>query len=116
MQDNLMQAQTQPFLKLAQGNMELLTRFWSSPEMTAQATSLFRHATESATNVMQSGAFAQLMQGTMKAYSEFFMELNQSTMALMSQGQAAMVRQVQEASEGVIDVTDMRARRSRLAA
>jgi uncharacterized membrane-anchored protein YhcB (DUF1043 family) len=116
MQDNLMQAQTQPFIKLAQGNMELLTRFSSSPEMTAQATSLFQHATESATNLMQSGAFAQLMQGMMKNYSEFFMELNQSAMALMSQGQAAMLRQVQEASEGVVDVTDMRARRSRQAA
>jgi hypothetical protein len=65
---------------------------------------------------MQSGAFAQLMQGMMKNYSEFLMELSQSAMALMSQGQAAMVRQVQEASEGVVDVTDMRARRSRQAA
>ena len=116
MQDKLMQAQTQPFIKLAQGNMELFTRFSSSPEMTAQATNLFQQATESATNLMQSGAFAQMMQGMMKNYSEFFMELNQSVMALMSQGQAAMVRQVQEASEGAIDVTDTRVRRSRRAA
>lgn len=65
---------------------------------------------------MRSGAFAQMMRGMMKNYSEFFMELNQSAMALMSQGQAAMVRQVQEASEGVIDVTDTRVRRSRQAA
>jgi len=116
MQDKLMQAQTQPFIKLAQGNMELFTRFSSSPEMTAQATNLFQQATESATNLMQSGAFAQMMQGMMKNYSEFLMELNQSAMAMMSQGQAAMVRQVQEASEGVIDVADVRARRSRQAA
>lgn len=115
MQDNLMQAQTQPFIKLAQGNMELLTRFWSSPEMTAQATSLFQHATESFGNLMQSGAFVQMMQGMMKNYSEFLLELNQSAMALMSQGQAAMVRQVQEASEGALEVTDMRSRRSRQA-
>ena len=113
MQDNLMQAQTQPFIKLAQRNMELLTRFSSSPEMTAQASSLFQQATDSAKNLMQSGAFAQMMQGMMKNYTEFFMELNQSAMALMSQGQAAMVRQVQEASEGVIEVADTRARRPR---
>ena len=116
MQDRLMHAQAQPFIKLAQSNMELLTRFSSSPEMTAQATSLFQQATESATKLMQSGAFARMMQGMMKNYSEFLMELNQSSMELMSQGQAAMVRQVQEASEGVIDVTDSRVRRSRQAA
>ena len=108
-----MQAQTQPFIKLAQGNMELLTRFSSSPEMTAQATGLFQQAAESTTHLMQSGAFAQLMQGMTKNYSEFFIELNQSAMTLMSQGQAAMVRQVQEASQGVIDVTDVRTRRPR---
>jgi hypothetical protein len=116
MQDELMQAPTQPFIKLAQGNMELLTRFSSSPDMTAQATSLYQHATESVANLMQSGAFAQMMQGMMKNYTEFFLELNQSAMALMSQGQAAMVRQVQQASEGVIEVTDMRTRRARQAA
>ena len=65
---------------------------------------------------MQTGAFAQMLQGMMKNYSEFFMASNESAMALMSQGQAAMVRHVQEASEGVIDVTDVRARRSRQAA
>ena len=116
MQDKLMQAQTQPFIKLAQSNMELLTRFATSPETTSQPSSLFQQTTESARNLMQSGAFAQMMQGMMKNYSEFFMDLNQSAVALLSQGQAAMVRQVQEASEGVIDVTDVRARRSRQAA
>ena len=38
MQDNLMQAQTQPFVKLAQANMDLVTRFSTSPEVTAQAS------------------------------------------------------------------------------
>ncbi|HYN60378.1 MAG TPA: hypothetical protein VET87_12605 [Rubrivivax sp.] len=118
MQDNLMLAQTQPFIKLVQRNMELLTRprFSSSPEMTAQAANLFQQATGSAMNLMQSGVFAQMMQDMIKNYSEFLMELNPSIMAMMSQGQAAMVRQVQEASESVHDVTDVRARRSRQAA
>lgn len=116
MQDKLVQAQTQPFIKLAQGNMELFTRFSSSPEMTAQANSLFQQANTSAANLMHSGAFAQMMQGMMKNYSEFFTELNQSAMAMMSQGQAAMVRQVQEAGENVVGVTETQVRRSRQAA
>ncbi len=112
MQDNLMQAQTQPFIKLAQGNMDLLNRFSSSPELTAQATNLFQQATESSKNLMQSGAFAQMMQGMLKNYSEFFMEMNRSAMALIGQGQAAMVRQVEEISEVVVDATDSRVRRA----
>jgi intracellular sulfur oxidation DsrE/DsrF family protein len=117
MQDNVMQAQTQPFVKLAQANMELLTRFSTSPEVTAQATasatSLFQQSAEAATNLMRSNAFAHLMQGMLKNYTEFLMEVGQSSMAMMSQGQEALLQQVQQASAGVTDVTDVRTRRSR---
>jgi hypothetical protein len=102
MQDNLMQAQTQPFVKLAQANMDLLTRFSTSPEVT-----------ESTMKLMHSSAFAHLMQGMMKNYTEFVTELSESGMAMLSQGQAAMTRQVQEATSGVIDVADARGRRAR---
>jgi len=120
MQDNLMQAPTQPFVKLVQANMDLLTRFSTSPEVTAQASAnagqLFQQASESAMKLMQSGAFAHLMQGMLKNYTEFLAELSQSGMAMLSQGQAAMTRQVQEATDGVIDVADARGRRARQAA
>lgn len=116
MQD-VIHAQMQPFYKLAQANMDLLTRFSTSPEVTAQATAnasqLFQQATESAMKLMQSGAFAHVMQGMLKNYTEFLAELSQSGMALMSQGQAALVRQAQEATDGVIDTTTVRARRTR---
>jgi hypothetical protein len=116
MQD-VIHAQMQPFYKLAQANMDLLTRFSTSPEVTAQATAnasqLFQQATESAMKLMQSGAFAHVMQGMLKNYTEFLAELSQSGMALMSQGQAALVRQAQEATDGVIDATTVRARRTR---
>jgi hypothetical protein len=116
MQD-VIQAQMQPFFKLAQANMDLLTRFSTSPEVTAQATAnasqLFQQATESAMKLMQSGAFAHVMQGMLKNYTEFMAELSQSGMAMMSQGQAALARQVQEASHGVIDATEVRTRRAR---
>lgn len=121
-----MQAQTQPFVKLAQANMDLLTRFSTSPEVTAQASAnasqLFQQASESAMKLMQSGAFAHLMQGMLKNYTEFLVELSQSGMALFNQGQAAMARQVQEAAvmqpfpDGGIDATDTRGRRARQAA
>ena len=58
MQDNLMQAQTLPFVKLAQANMDLFTRFSTSPEVTTQASAnasqLFQQASESAMKLMQS--------------------------------------------------------------
>ena len=120
MQDNLVQAQTHPFVKLAQANMDLLTRFSTSPDVTAQASAnasqLFQQASESAMKLMQSGAFAQVMQGMLKNYTEFLTELSQSSIALLSQGQAAMTRQVQEVADGVVDASDARGRRARQAA
>jgi hypothetical protein len=116
MQDNFMQVQARPFVKLAQANVELLTRFYLSPEVTAQATAsasqLFQQATESAMKLVQSAAFAHVMQGMLKNYAEFMTELGQSGMALMSQGQAALMQQAQEASRAVVDATDIRGRRA----
>ena len=67
MQVNFNQFQAQPFVKLAQANMELFTRFSSSPEVTTHATAhvsqLFLLASESAMKLMQSGAFANMWQG-----------------------------------------------------
>lgn len=120
MQEQLMQAQTQPFVKLAQANMDLLTRFSTSPEVTAQtsqnASQLFQQASESAMKLMQSGAYAHLMQGMLKNYTEFLAELSQSGMAMFSQGQAAMTRQVEEATNDVIDAAESTGRRARRAA
>jgi len=120
MQDKLMQAQTQPFVKLAQANMDLLTRFWTSPEVTTQASAsasqLFQQASETAMKLMQSSAFTHLMQGMLKNYTEFLAEFSQSAMAMVSQGQAAMASQVREATNDVIDATDARNRRARQAA
>ena len=118
MQDNIMQPAMQPFIKLVQANMELLTKF--SPEVISQsvanAQNLFQQGQGSATNLVQSNAFAQLMQGMLKNYTEFMMELGQSGMAVLAQSQAAMTRQAQEVSENVIDASEARARRTRQAA
>jgi aromatic ring-opening dioxygenase catalytic subunit (LigB family) len=120
MQDNVIQGQTQPFVKLAQANMDLITRFSTSPEVTAQASAnagqLLQQASDSAMKLMQSGAFSHLLQGMMKNYTEFLTELSQSSMALFTQGQAMVTRQVQEATNEAIDATDARGRRARQAA
>ena len=117
MQSDIMQSQAQPFLKLVQANMDLLTQFSTSPAMTSQATAnaspLFQPGSASVLNLIHPGAFAQLMQGMLKNYTEFLMEVGQSTMAMMSQGQAELLRQTQEATEGVIDAPDTRGRRAR---
>lgn len=114
MQDNLMQAQTLPFVKLTQANMDLLTRFSNSPEVTAQASAnarqLFQQASESAMKLVQSGAFANMMQGMLNNDTEFLVEFSHSGMAIASQGQAAMTRQVPEAANRVIDAVGARAR------
>ena len=120
MQDHVMQAQTQPFIKLAQANMDLLTRFSTSPEVTSQATAnashFFQQATDSAMKLMQSGAFAHMMQGMLKNYTEFLTELSHSGMALLAQGQAAVTRQAQEVKHDVIEAVEAGGRRARAAA
>jgi hypothetical protein len=119
MQDNVMQAQAQPFVKLAQANMDLITRFSTSPEVmsqtTANASQLYQQATESAMKLMHSGAFAQLTQGMIRNYTEFLTELSHGAMAMVSLQQAALVRQTQEATQHVAQATDIRGRRARQA-
>lgn len=117
MQDNLMQSQSQPFIRLAQANMELLTRFSTSPEVAAHASAnasqLFQQASESAMKLMQSGAFAHMMQGMLRNYTEFLAELTQSGMVMLSQGQSVLTRQMQDATNAANEATDTRGRRAR---
>ncbi|HSW05937.1 hypothetical protein [Aquabacterium sp.] len=120
MQDNVMQAQIQPFFKLVQANMELFSQFSSSPavtkEVSTSASNLFQQATDSATQLMQSGAFANLMQGLLKNYTEFLTELSQGSMALLSQGQSALVRQTEQVADSVVEASEVHGRRLRQAA
>ena len=119
MQD-FMQAQIAPFVKLAQANMELLTQFSASPTVARRssesANDMFEQATHAAASLMQSDAFFRLVQGLMNNYSNFLMELSQSTMGLMAQGQATLTRQAEDVAEQVIDAADYRKPRSRSAA
>ena len=93
MANDFNQPALQPFIKLAQSNMELLTNFSQSPEVAAQAASnvqnLFQQAQASSSKVLQSSAFAQLMQGMLKNYTEFMAEITQGGMAMMASNAAA---------------------------
>jgi hypothetical protein len=121
MRTNIAQAEVvQPFMKLAQSNMELWSKFSQSPEVMSEATrnmnSFFEQAQTSATSLARSHAFTGLMQGMVKNYTDFVSELTQSAYAMMSQGQATFLQQTQEATAHVIDAADARSRRPRQAA
>jgi hypothetical protein len=122
MQDNIMQTAMQPYIKLVQSNMELLAKFSVSPEVISQAAagaqSLLQQGKDSGgnllqsgTNLMQSNAFAQLVQGMLRNYTEFLTDVGQTGMALLTQGQATMTRQMQDASEQVMDAASQTAKR-----
>lgn len=120
MQDSItMQTPMQPFIKLVQSNMALLSQFSLSPEVVSQAManaqSLFQREPGAANNLAQSNAFGQLMQGMLKNYTEFVAELGQSGMTLLAQGQAAMLQKAEDASETAAaeSRSDARGRRSR---
>ena len=118
MQANIAQTEViQPFVKLAQANMELLSKFSLSPEMMNEATRTMKNFWEqsqtSTASLARSQAFTGLVQGMMKNYTDFVSDVSQSTYAMMSQGQATFLHQAQEATANVIDATDARTRRQR---
>lgn len=120
MKENLMQTAMQPFIKLTQANMELLARFSMSPEVISQsatgAQNVFEQGREATATLVQSNPFALLLQGMLKNYTEFLMETGQTAMATLTQSQAAIMRQAEEASENVVDVAEARGKRARRAA
>ena len=114
------QSALQPLTKLTQANMDLITKFSSSPEVTSQAINdaqkLFQQAQESAMKLAHSQAFSGLLQGFMKNYTEFLAEMSQGATTLFSQGQAAFMQQANEATSTVVEATQSGARRLRHAA
>jgi hypothetical protein len=124
MQDNQLQnsvqATMQPFIKLVQANMALLTKFSVPLEAPPVPTAagpiqMMQQGQEAATKMMQSTAMVNLMQGLAKNYTEFMNEFAQSSMALLSQSQEAIVKQTREASSKVVDATQAQVRSVRSA-
>ena len=117
MQDTMIQPAMQPFIKLAQANMELLTKFSLWPEAASQSAvspqAFMQQAQHAAMSLLQPSAFAQLAQGMMKNYTEFLAECGQTAMATFAQGQSAMISRAQEVTAQGVDVAEARGRRSR---
>ena len=117
MQDNMIQPSMQPFLKLAQSNMELLTNFSLWPESVSQAAAtpqaFMQQAQHAAMSLLQPSAFAQLAQGLLKNYTEFLAEWGQTAMATFAQGQSAMISRAQWLTAEGVDAAESRGRRSR---
>ena len=113
MQDNMMQ----PFIKLAQSNMELLTEFSLWPDTVSKVAvspqAFVQQAQHAAMSLLQPSAFAQLAQGMMKNYTEFLAECGQTAMATFSQGQSATLARAQEVTAEGVDAAEARGRRSR---
>jgi len=116
----IFQSALQPLTTLTQANMDLITKFSASAEVTSQAISdaqkLFQQAQESAMKLAHSQAFAGLMQGFMKNYTEFLTEISHSATAIFSQGQATFMQQANEVTSNVVEATQSGARRLRHAA
>jgi maltoporin len=99
----------QPFMDLMQANMALLAKYAMSPNDVTQAMAQVRAAMTqgpgaSAAPNQTPAMLAELAQGMMQNYTRFMTDLAQSGMASLSQGQSAMIQQVQDvadsASEG----------------
>ena len=103
-------------MKLAQANMELMSKYAFSPEVMSEATRsvqvMLEQSQESFMRLGQSQAFPGLIQGLAQNYTEFVTELAQSAYAAMSQGQAALMQQAIDASSNVVQVAARGGRRS----
>ena len=118
----------QPYVRLAQRNMQLMTNFSASPEVVSVWLSsnqmLFEQAIQGKTHgkagkapqkvveqiqkdvsqVSQSKAFSGLVQGLMQSHIEFFMDLAQSSVVAWGQAPVHMLKQVQQATVSTLPV------------
>ena len=112
MQELPFQPMLQPWLKLAQSNLALLNKFSFAPEVVSQAMAqgqnLLHQMFEGSNRLSHSNAYAELMQGMLRNYGEFLMELGQGSVAALSAGQADWLKQAQQAGQ-VIELARRRA-------
>ncbi len=113
MQDsNLMENAIQPFVQLAQSNLELMKNFPlpEAPSVSSVPNPFLQGPTSTA-SLLQTNAFLQLMQGAVKNYTEFMVALGQNGMAAVSQTQAGLLREQRGRSGNVVDASEARHKR-----
>ena len=112
MQEDLMQNTIQPFIKLAQSNMDLITKMMPTPEAMSTSMSeiekMFRHQPGGLpANFSNVNAFGHMAQCMFQNYIVCMMEIGRCATAAMTQGQQTLQRTAQQATE----VLDQGARR-----
>lgn len=118
---NAAQSAMQPFVKLVQANMALLTRFGLPIPSAATAGAegpiqMMQQGQQTLTRMMQSTALLELMQGLAHNYAEFMREFADGSTALLSQGQETLLRQTRDLSSKVTDAAHTAQRQARSAA
>lgn len=104
MQEDLIQNSTQPFIKLAQSNMELVNKMMPTPE--AMSTSMneigkmFQQQPAGLpANFSHVTAIGHMAQCMFQNYVVFMMEIGRCATAAMSQGQDTLKRTAEQANE-----------------
>lgn len=108
MQDNIMETTIQPFVKLAQSNLELIRQlsqpFEASSTSGSKVNNPLLQGPATWAQLIQSGVLMQVMQDAMKNYTEFLMALSQNSIAAAGQTRTNMVREGQAVVERAAEV------------
>lgn len=109
MQNSPLQADAlQPFMKLMQANMELLTRYAFSPEAATEAMRNFQAilspGQDSFAKMAPPQALVGLVQGLTQNYTQFLAEISQTAYGAMFQGPLALMQQMQAAGGNFVDM------------
>ena len=98
----------QPFMKLTQANMELLTRYAFSPEVTTETLrslqAVFEQGPAGFARLGTPQALAALVQGLMQNYSQFLADVSQTGYGALFQAPLAFMQQVQGATGNFVDL------------
>ena len=107
---------TQPAVKLVTANLEMMMRFTSSPEVLSHAmlatSQMVQQAGAHTLQLMQTDAFARLVQGMMRNYTEFLGESGRDAVTWMQEGQTALIEGARDAADTVVERATPRSARS----
>ena len=106
MQETLTQTSIQPFIKLAQSNMDLFTRMLPTPEAMSTSMSDIEKMFQQQSVGMPShfsnvNAFGQMAQCMIHNYVVCMMEIGRCATTAMSQGQDTLKRTAEDANEAM---------------
>lgn len=110
MQD-LIQPAMQPYFRLAQSNMTLLTEFWFSPELVSQSLAgvqrVFNpNAGAAPNNTLPFEAFSRLSKGLLENYTRFASDVMNSGVNVWTAAQTKAAQQAQDVVRSASQVAE----------